>query len=106
MDLAVRDLDPSLLLTGHGRQVPEVAEHVAYALEAAERIRDSVAAGVADDPGTPYEILCRLIPEDSDLDQRQAGLAAVLSALDHLERRGDVISAVDAADVRTVRAAV
>jgi glyoxylase-like metal-dependent hydrolase (beta-lactamase superfamily II) len=100
--LRVRDLEPSLLLTGHGRPVSDVSGQIAYALDAAARVRDRVVELVAAGPATPYEVLCRFVPENADLDQRQAGLSTVLSALDHLERRGDVQSVVGAAGVRTV----
>ena len=88
--LRVRDLGPALLVPGHGRPVEQVAEHVEFALGAALGVRDRVREIVAEGPATPYEVLCRFVPEGADLDTRQAGLATVLSALDHLELRGEV----------------
>jgi glyoxylase-like metal-dependent hydrolase (beta-lactamase superfamily II) len=90
--LRVRELGPALLVPGHGRPVEEVEEQVEYALGAALGVRDRVREIVARGPATPYEVLCRFVPEDADLDTRQAGLATVLSALDHLELRGEVAS--------------
>jgi glyoxylase-like metal-dependent hydrolase (beta-lactamase superfamily II) len=90
--LRVRELGPALLVPGHGRPVEDVEEQVEYALGAALGVRDRVREIVARGPATPYEVLCRFVPEDADLDTRQAGLATVLSALDHLELRGEVAS--------------
>ena len=103
--LHVRRLEPTLLVTGHGRPVSDVAGQVEYALGAAEQARDRVAALVAEQPGTPYDVLCRFVAEDADLDTRQAGISTVLSVLDHLVLRGDVISVIAADGTRFVRSA-
>ena len=100
--LRVRDLEPSLLLTGHGRPVSDVSGQVDFALDAAARVRDRVVELVAAGPATPYEVLCRFVPANADLDQRQVGLSTVLSALDHLELRGAVKSDVGPGGVRTL----
>jgi glyoxylase-like metal-dependent hydrolase (beta-lactamase superfamily II) len=99
----VRELAPSLLLPGHGRPVEDVETEFGAALDRARTLRENVLAIARAGASTPFEVMCRLVGDDADLDRRQLALSTVLSALDHLELEGMVVSEHDDAGVRFVR---
>jgi glyoxylase-like metal-dependent hydrolase (beta-lactamase superfamily II) len=96
-------LDIDLLLPGHGRPLHHgIGDRIRFALEAAIAERGQILGLVSDAPQTPYAISVGFVPDDADLDYRQASLSLVTALLDHLEAEGLVVSSVEDG-VRTVR---
>jgi glyoxylase-like metal-dependent hydrolase (beta-lactamase superfamily II) len=85
------DLDPALVLPGHGRPFTGVDVLVARLLTHSRQRADDIARILADGPATPFELTSRLLwhPDGPRL---FAGIAHVQGHLDLLESAGRVVA--------------
>jgi hypothetical protein len=83
----------------------DAGDEVAYATEAATRLREAVRKIVSAGPATPFTITHRYAAEAEDFDVLQFAMSSILAVLDHLELAGDVVSERAGDGVRVVRLA-